>query len=267
MAILNGVDVSSWQNNLNVQDLKKANYEFVIARGGYTGYGDGRSKNKDKKFDEFYIQAKNCNMPIGVYYYSCATNEQGGIEEAQFLYENCLKDKQFEMPIYIDVEDARWQSSDRIGVTKAIIGFCKHLESLKFYSGVYASISWFENCIETYMLEPFTKWVAAWRDIKPPFKWGGFHMWQKANNGQINGSQIDLDEAFVVFPNIIKSAGLNGYAKDKINFVEYEVKKGDTLWGIAKKYFGEGIKYKEIQKINNLKNELIYPGQRLRINV
>lgn len=267
MAILNGVDVSSWQNNLNILDLKKANYEFVIARGGYTGYGDGRSKNKDKKFDEFYIQAKKCCMPIGVYYYSCATNEQDGIEEAQFLYENCLKDKKFEMPIYIDVEDAKWQSNNRIGVTKAIIGFCRHLESKKFYAGVYASLSWFENCIETYMLEPFTKWVAAWRDTKPPFKWGGFHMWQKSNKGIINNSQIDLDESFVIFPNIIKQTGLNGFSKQSNNLTVYVVKPGDTLWAIAKMFYGDGNKYREIQIINDIKTDVIHPGQKLNIYV
>lgn len=45
------------------------------------------------------------------------------------------------------------------------------------------------------------------------------------------------------------------------------VKKGDTLWNICKKYLGDGSKYKEIAKLNNLENpDKIYPGQVLRLS-
>ena len=267
MALLLGADISRWQQNLTIKDLQKENYEFVILRGGYTGYGDTRSKNKDECFDSFYYQAKNLGMPVGVYFYSCATNEKEGIEEAEFLYEECLKDRKFEMPIYIDVENEQWQANKKKGVTDAIIGFCKTLEQKKFYSGVYASLNWFNNHIETDRLEAYTKWVAAWRDTKPPFKWGGFHMWQKSNRGYVKGTQIDVDVAFQVFPNIIKAAGLNGYGKSPGKQITYVVKKGDTLWEIAKKYLGDGNRYKEIKELNGLKSDLIYPGQKLKINV
>lgn len=47
---------------------------------------------------------------------------------------------------------------------------------------------------------------------------------------------------------------------------EYVVKKGDTLWGIAKKVTGEGSNYKVIAKKNNIKNpDLLKVGQRLVI--
>lgn len=46
----------------------------------------------------------------------------------------------------------------------------------------------------------------------------------------------------------------------------YTVKKGDTLWNIAKKLLGAGIKYKEIATKNNISNpNKIYPGQVLKI--
>lgn len=44
----------------------------------------------------------------------------------------------------------------------------------------------------------------------------------------------------------------------------HTVKKGDTLWGIAKKYYGNGAKYTQIYNANKgkIKNpNLIYPGQ------
>lgn len=45
------------------------------------------------------------------------------------------------------------------------------------------------------------------------------------------------------------------------------VKKGDSLLRIAKKYLGNGERYKEIKELNNLKSDLIYPCQKLKINV
>lgn len=47
----------------------------------------------------------------------------------------------------------------------------------------------------------------------------------------------------------------------------YTVKKGDTLWNICKLHLGDGQKYKEIAKLNNLENpDKIYPGQKLRLS-
>lgn len=46
----------------------------------------------------------------------------------------------------------------------------------------------------------------------------------------------------------------------------YIVKKGDTLWKIAKLQLGNGNLYNKIAQINNIKNpNLIYPGQKLKI--
>lgn len=46
----------------------------------------------------------------------------------------------------------------------------------------------------------------------------------------------------------------------------YTVKKGDTLWAIAKKYLGDGSKCWNLAKLNGLKNpNLIKVGQKLKI--
>ena len=48
----------------------------------------------------------------------------------------------------------------------------------------------------------------------------------------------------------------------------YTVEKGDTLWKIAKQFYGDGSRYPEIFKANTdqLKNpDLIHPGQVLKI--
>lgn len=58
----------------------------------------------------------------------------------------------------------------------------------------------------------------------------------------------------------------NARTSDKVTAKSYTVKAGDTLWTIAKREFGNGAKYTEIAKINNLSNpNLIRIGQVLKL--
>ncbi len=45
------------------------------------------------------------------------------------------------------------------------------------------------------------------------------------------------------------------------------VQPGDTLWGIAERYLGNGLRYKEIMALNGLSSTVIHPGQTLRLPV
>lgn len=48
--------------------------------------------------------------------------------------------------------------------------------------------------------------------------------------------------------------------------VTYIVEPGDTLWGIAERFFGDGNRYKEIAELNNLADpNIIHAGQELVI--
>ena len=50
-----------------------------------------------------------------------------------------------------------------------------------------------------------------------------------------------------------------------VTYRVHTVVKGDTLWGIAEKYLGSGILYKEIKTLNCLDRDTIYSGQKLKI--
>ena len=55
---------------------------------------------------------------------------------------------------------------------------------------------------------------------------------------------------------------------NKVTSRTYTVVSGDTLWGIAKKYYGNGAEYPKIHNANKniISNpNLIYPGQKLVI--
>ena len=262
---MKGIDISSHQAGFRLQNAKNSGYEFAILRGGFTGWGTGVSYNKDASFEDFYNQAKAIGMPIGVYWYSCANNRQKGIDEANFLYNNSLKGKKFEYPIYIDVEENRWQISDKKGVTDAIIGFCETLEAKGYFVGIYASTYWFNTYIDTNRLSAYTKWVANWSANKPNFRYNAFDLWQNSDNGKISGTTVDTDVSYRDFPNIIKEAGLNGYTKQSkptepkksIDELAKEVING--LWGNGEerkqRLEGAGYNYQAVQnRVNEILN-------------
>ena len=268
---MRGVDISKYQSKLQMIQIISVGYDFVILRGGYTGYGENRTKNKDNTFEKFYMQSRKYDVPVGVYYYSCARSRSEGEAEAAFLYENCLKGKKFEMPIYIDVEDYHWQVGHKDGVTDAIIGFCDYLEARGYFVGVYASLSWFNSQIDTARLEKYTKWVAAWSKKKPVVKFKGFDMWQCTDNGKIGTTRVDVNESFVDFPSLIKRARKNGYSestvieapKATVTEVFHDVKAGDTLSAIAKRY---NTTVDALVQKNAIKDKnKIYVGQRIKI--
>ena len=58
----------------------------------------------------------------------------------------------------------------------------------------------------------------------------------------------------------------NARTSDKEVPKTYTVQKGDTLWNIAKKYLGDGSKYKDLASINNISNpNFLSVGQTLKL--
>ncbi len=45
----------------------------------------------------------------------------------------------------------------------------------------------------------------------------------------------------------------------------HTVVRGDTLWELSKRYLGEGSRYREIKKLNNLNSNALYIGMKLKI--
>lgn len=255
---MNGIDISVYQSGLDLKKVKSAGYDFVIIRCGYTGIGAKRGKNKDSCFDKFYKEAKDVGLKVGAYYFSCADSMSFGISEAEFVL-NIIKGKEFDLPIYIDVENPTWQGHNKKGVTDAIIGFCEKIESAGYRSGVYASSFWFDKMIDTSRLNAISKWVASWRSTKPSFNWSHFDMWQcsgdSGNRVTISGRVVDTN-VWYGDEEPVKPTKLTKPSKKKsVDEIAKEVIDGK--WGNGserkKKLTSNGYDYAEVQKkVNEL---------------
>lgn len=60
---------------------------------------------------------------------------------------------------------------------------------------------------------------------------------------------------------VFDATGKSVYTSARI----YTVVHGDSLWEIARKHLGDGRRYTEIVKLNNLKTNVIYTGQKLKL--
>lgn len=118
-----GIDISTYQRNVNYLSLKVSNIDFAIIR---SGFGKNESQ-KDNLFEEHYQGLKSVGIPLGVYHYSYVTSLENAILEAK----NCLNfigNKKIDLPVFLDVEEA---SSYKLGkelLTNCIINFCEEIK-------------------------------------------------------------------------------------------------------------------------------------------
>lgn len=258
-----GIDVSRWQGNFNFAAAKTEGVGFAILKAG--GSDDGRYR--DGKFETYYAQCKQLNIPVGAYYFG----RDFSIQEAQasanhFL--SLLNGKQFEYPVYYDVEGDMIKKLDKVTLTAIVDTFCSIIEKAGYYTGIYSSQSFFNNNMNDAALMKYTHWVAAWSGSKPTLRSGAsVDLWQfggetnRIRSNKIAGVTCDQDYAYVNFPSVIKKVGLNGFPKavpEEPKPVYHTVKDGDTLTGISKQY---GVDVDTIVA----KNQLIKPGQNLLI--
>lgn len=102
--VIKGIDISSQSGRVNLKKLKENNIEFVMLRAGFTDYNNSKTKNIDKSFNKNYDLFRKNNFKIGTYYTFLATSEEEAEEELDYFL-NIIKDKVFEYPVTIQIED------------------------------------------------------------------------------------------------------------------------------------------------------------------
>ena len=212
--ISKGIDISEWQGSFNLDKAKAEGFEFAIIRGG--GGDDGLYV--DTRFVENYQKAKKLGIPTGIYWISKALTVERAVEEAEYFYQNCLKGRQFELPVYIDIEKKAQLNLGKRKLTDIIHAWCQRLEAKDFWVGIYSSESFFSTYMIDSELQRYAHWVAAWSK-SCGYSGSCFGMWQYGGetnlirSNKVAGVVCDQDYMLVDYQTLIKKAGKNGFGE------------------------------------------------------
>lgn len=203
------IDVSEHNGDVDFRKVKSAGYGGVIIRAGF-----GRLDSQvDKKFEVNYANAKRANLRVGAYWYSYATNTNEAQQEAKACLK-VIKGKQFDFPIYFDIEDKCQLELKKYACTEIIKTFCNEMERNKYWVGIYSFDSFFGSHIDESLQKRYATWVARVDGRKPQFC-KTYQGWQYSWTDKITGHKCDFDaDVFTVdYSPAIKQRGLNGYGK------------------------------------------------------
>lgn len=188
-----GIDISAYQGDFPLDIAISEGVQFVIIKAA----GGDNGLYKDGKFERNYSFAKSLNLPIGCYFYSKALNTNDALLEANYLYENCLKGKNFSLPIYYDVEDQRQLSIGKENLINVVITFCNFIKNKGYKVGIYSSLSNINNYFNDARLNNYEKWIAQWSSNLSYI--GNCGMWQFGGeqnfirSNQVAGQVVDQD--------------------------------------------------------------------------
>lgn len=229
------IDVSCWNSGIDYDAVKASGIDSVIIRAGY-----GREVyQKDSQFENHYAGARAAGMNIGVYWYSYADSVQDAITEAEACLE-CIAEKQFELPIYFDMEE-NWQTAlGRATLTTMALAFCQTIEEAGYRAGVYSNVNWFTNFLDySRIAAEYSIWLAQWGSSSYSYN---CDIWQYADDGSVPGIDGAVDMNRVINEDIINGSGGGG---QKIYFdisMPYLAKSG---------YISTGEEVKTVQLLLN----------------
>ncbi|MCM1270632.1 MAG: D-Ala-D-Ala carboxypeptidase family metallohydrolase [Ruminococcus flavefaciens] len=224
--LMKGIDVSVHNGSIDWQKVKNAGIQFAILRAGY-----GREMSqKDARFEENYRNAKAAGIPVGAYWYSYAMSEDEARLEAD-VFLSVIKGKQFEMPVYFDVEEKKQFDLGKEKVSAIMRAFLEKVEKAGYFVGLYGSASSLTTHTADDIKSRYTIWLAHWAE-QTNYS-GDYGIWQYSSEGKVNGisGNVDLDIAYADFPTIIKGKGLNGFGKEQISTPEPD----DTIANVTVK--------------------------------
>lgn len=149
---MKGIDLSEHNNG----NIDFSQYDFVILRANWW-------TTEDKKFKTFADKLDKLGIPYGVYCYDYCGDEQTALEQAEYTYK-LIKDRDIKMGIWMDMEDADgWKQKNgylnKEHCSMVCKVFCDFFKKRGYFTGVYASSSWFGSMIEEL---GYPKWIANW---------------------------------------------------------------------------------------------------------
>ena len=223
---MKGIDVSSYQGEIDFNQVKNAGIEFVIIKAGV-------STRTDTEFENNYQKAKEAGLHIGFYWY-CYGETYAEISDEADACISALENKQFDFPVYMDLEEKSQFDLGKEFCSDAVRTFCGKLKNAGYYPGLYSSTSYLNSVIDEDVKKKYTIWVADWRGYCGYN--GEYGMWQYGAGyvpgingkteynildigydtdypGSVVADGVDLDYSYKDFPLEIVFQGLNNYPK------------------------------------------------------
>ena len=228
--MMNGIDVSKWQgNSIDWAKVKAAGIDYAILRAGYGSY----ISQKDSTFERNYAECKRLGIPVGVYWYVYAKTLAGIKQEVKTLLE-AIKGKQFEYPIYLDIENEAQASMTKAALTQMIETGCTALEQAGYFAGVYTYTSFASYMDYAGLAKKYTMWLADYRKNYNTTLTRDMHQYTSTGNVAGIGGRVDCNRAYVDFPAIIRAAGKNGFEKEDNTMYSDTLKIGPVSGGDRK---------------------------------
>ena len=227
------LDVSKYQPNIDYAQVAKE-VDGVILRCGVTGWGTANQCSTDDCFEKHYAGFKAVGLPVGAYYYSAADTIAKSQEEAEYC-KKILAGKQFELPIYYDVEcRERMNKLSKEQLTAQVIAWCDKMEQAGYFVGVYSYTSFINEKLNIASLaQRYTIWLADYRQNYDRTIPRDMH--QYTSTAQIAGIAGGVDMSNLFRTNLmetIQETGLNGFAKKPTPNVQmYQVVFGGCSQG------------------------------------
>lgn len=195
-----GIDVSGNQGNINFKKVKEDGIDFIIIKFG--NLYDNEENYKETKFETYYKNAKAQGLKVGIYVYNYCnsiTNLKDGLD---WLFNN-LKNKELDLPIYLDMEDGDIKGESTEALTNMCNEFAKYVIKKGYRAGVYANLEWLTNELNPENFdESISVWVAQY--YKECQYKGKYDIWQYTSEGKINGISGNVDLNYLVNDNLIK---------------------------------------------------------------
>ena len=188
-----GIDVSSFQGDIDWDLVRADGVEFAIIRTAFRGYGTGKLVD-DEKFEQNIVGAANAGIHVGAYVFSQAITEEEVIEEAQTTIEK-LSPYTTSCPIVIDVEftgdGGRMDKLTPSERTDLILKFCEVVENAGYKPYVYYNTEMSILYVDLPRLESIPKWYASYSsDFFYPYD---IDILQYSATGRVAGIRGDVD--------------------------------------------------------------------------
>ena len=210
-----GIDISAHQGNIDLSALK-GQIDFVIIRVGY-----GTKGTIDNKFKRNADLCRSLGIPVGFYWYSYALDVEGAKKEAQAMINAIAPYKDIvKFGVWFDMEDAdgykkRNGMPSNQTLRQMCAAFCEATENAGYYSGIYASESWFNNQLNGSEIAAYDRWAAQWPTSggkqtgldTSASKRSDVHLWQFTSAGRFSGYNGNLDTNYAYLDNFPNPGG------------------------------------------------------------